>query len=53
MAYCTTGKLIVIRFVRSGGTIAVSPSSPTLANLTPCGLVILIDSGAAANPGTG
>jgi hypothetical protein len=44
---------IVIWLVRSGGTIAVCPPRPTVASLTPCGLVILIDSGAAARPGSG
>src|SRR5215472_5162281 len=53
VAYCTTGKPIVIRSVVSGGTISVNPSKPMLAYRVPSGLVILIDSGAAAKPGTG
>src|ERR1700678_162357 len=44
---------MLIRFVVSGGTIGVRPSSPMLAYRTPFGLVILTDSGAAPNPGTG
>src|SRR5215472_4467165 len=53
VAYWTTGKLMLIWVVRSGGTISVSPSSPISANLVPCGLVILMASGAAAKPGSG
>src|SRR5215472_1601372 len=52
VAYCTVRKLMLIWFVVSGGTISVSPSKPTLAKRTPFGLVILIDAGAAAKPGT-
>jgi hypothetical protein len=44
---------MLISLVFSGGTIAVIPSRPTVANRTPSGLAILIDSGAAANPCTG
>src|ERR1022692_1490060 len=52
VANCTTGKLIVSRFVVSDGTISVRPSKPTLANRVPFGLVIFIASGAAAKPET-
>src|SRR5258708_8839396 len=53
VANWTTGKLIVICLVFNGGTSSVRPPSPTLAYLIPCGLVILIASGAAAKPGSG
>src|ERR1022692_318120 len=53
VAYCTTGKLMVIRLVVSGGTISVRPSRPTLAKRVPFGLMILMASGAAAKPDTG
>src|SRR5260221_10444264 len=53
VANWTTGKLIVICLVFNGGTSSVRPPSPTLAYLIPCGLVILIASGAADKPGSG